>query len=58
MPPGRIAERFPELVRGHLYVAGTVGFDTKVSRFSEVMKSFIRFSEPTELQPIVARRPS
>jgi hypothetical protein len=54
MLPGQ----FPELVRGHLYVAGTVGFDAKVSRFPEVMKSFIRFSEPTELQPIAARRPS
>jgi hypothetical protein len=43
---------------GHLYVAGTVGFDAKVSRSSEAMKSFIRFSEPTELQPIAARRPS
>jgi hypothetical protein len=30
----------------------------RLSRFSEVMKSFIRFSEPTELQPIAARRPS
>jgi len=53
-PPGLIAEQFPELVRGHLYVAGTVGFDAKVSRFSEAVKSFIRFSEPTELQPVAA----
>ncbi|MFZ0207343.1 MAG: hypothetical protein WAL59_14775 [Roseiarcus sp.] len=57
MPPGQIAEQFPELARGHLYVEA-VGFDAKVSRFSEAMKSFIRFSEPTELQPIAARRPS
>src|SRR5271170_2920009 len=59
MPPGPIAEQCSGLSAATSTLPGlSASMRKHISRFYEAMTSFIRFSKPTEPQPIAARRPS